>query len=134
MNRHSTQEVIRRAAALACVFLLAGLSPMAGLASADTQPVVAAPETSAPLVKLFSVPGMEEPFVATGATTAAEDEALHALLDQYQRQSPAPDGPRDLAPFERFLQDHPQSAWRMATGPRAWAIAAWISFSRDVDV
>ena len=86
MNCHSVKVVISRATALAGILLLAGLSPMAGLASADTKPVVAVPETSAPLVKLFSVPGLEEPFVATGATTAAEDAALHALLDQNQRQ------------------------------------------------
>lgn len=114
MNCHSPQEVLRRAVALACVLLLASVVPMAGLASTDTQPVVATPEASAPLVKLFSVPGLEEPLVATGATTAAEDAVLRGLLDQYQRPSPAPHGARDLAPFERFLQDHPQSAWRMA--------------------
>ncbi len=113
MNGHSVKVVISRAAALAGVLLLAGLSPMTGLASADSLPLLVTPDTSA-VVKLFSVPGMEEPFVATGATTADEDAALHALLDQYQRSASAPDGPRDLAAFERFLQDHPQSAWRMA--------------------
>lgn len=111
MNCHSTQEVIRRAAVLACVLLLTGVLPMAGLASADTQPVVATPDPEA-AARMFSVPGLEEPLVATGATTAAEDAVLHALLDRYQR--PSPDGTRDLAAFERFLQDHPQSAWRMA--------------------
>ncbi len=136
VNRHSTQIMMSRAIALAGVLLLTGLSPVTGLASADTKPVVVAPDASATAVKLFSVPGLEEPFVATGATTTAEDAALHALLDQYQRQAPTPDSPRGLAAFERFLQDHPQSAWRLAvltnlglihyqTGYFSRAIDAW---------
>lgn len=105
MNRHSTRVVISRTIALAGALLLASLPPVTGQASTGTQTsAVAAPAVSA-VVKMFSVPGLEEPFVATGATTAAEDEALHALLAQYQRQSPTPDSPRDLAAFERFLQD-----------------------------
>ncbi|MFZ2208929.1 MAG: cysteine peptidase family C39 domain-containing protein, partial [Porticoccaceae bacterium] len=136
VDRHSTQIMISRALALAGVLLLTGLSPVTGRASADTKPVVVAPDASASAVKLFSVPGLEEPLVTTGATTPAEDAALHALLDQYQRQAPTPDSPRDLAAFERFLQDFPQSAWRLAvltnlglihyqTGYFSRAIDAW---------
>jgi hypothetical protein len=113
MNCHSPQEVLRRAVALACVLLLASVVPMAGLGSTDTQPVVATPEASAPLVKLFSVPGLEEPLVATGATTAAEDAALLALLDQYQRQPPTPEVPATSPPLSAFCRTipNPPGAW-----------------------
>jgi YD repeat-containing protein len=56
------------------------------------------------------VPGLEEPFVATAATSAAEDRALHSAIKTYRQQHM----PQDLSVFEAFLREYPDSAWRTA--------------------
>jgi YD repeat-containing protein len=54
--------------------------------------------------------GFEEPLVATGPTSAEEDEALDRAVSSYRGQA-TDDG---FQTFEAFLANHPHSGWRVA--------------------
>jgi YD repeat-containing protein len=54
--------------------------------------------------------GFEEPLIATGPTSAEEDEDLARAVGAYRQQ--AADG--DFRALEAFLTDHPHSGWRVA--------------------
>src|SRR4051812_31744568 len=49
--------------------------------------------------------GFEEPLIATGPTSAGEDEALARAVDSYRGQA----APGDFGALEGFLADHPGS-------------------------
>ncbi|HXG27937.1 MAG TPA: cysteine peptidase family C39 domain-containing protein, partial [Nevskiales bacterium] len=61
------------------------------------------------------MPGLGEPLVSTGPTTAEEDRALALAVQTYrQPQNPALDYPLLSAPLAAFVEAHPQSAWNTA--------------------
>ncbi|HEY4166238.1 MAG TPA: cysteine peptidase family C39 domain-containing protein, partial [Reyranella sp.] len=64
------------------------------------------------------VAGLEEPLVATGPTSSAEDAALEVALARFNRPLEPPSDLADFAdaarPLTAFLAEHPHSAWRMA--------------------
>jgi len=57
-----------------------------------------------------AVPGLMEPLVASGPTTAAENGALEAAIAAFRDAAQ----PGDLTPLARFIAEHPTSAWRLA--------------------
>lgn len=80
-------------------------------------PVIAAetPPAAHASTPLRIVPGLEEPLVATGETTAQEDAALAAAIDAFRNPAVQPVDFADSAkPFEAFLTAHPGTAWRLA--------------------
>lgn len=93
-----------RAAVLACAFFVTGIIPLTTHASVLPQKTADSPQ------KIHFVPGLEEPFVPTGATTAEEDQALLTGIKAYRQQHVA----EDLSAFESFLREYPASAWRTA--------------------
>lgn len=96
--------VFCRAVALACAFFMSGFILPSASASVPAHQAAESPS------KIHIVPGLEEPFVATGATTAEEDQALLAAIKAYRQQQVA----EDLSAFEAFLRDYPDSGWRTA--------------------
>ncbi|MFZ5655139.1 MAG: cysteine peptidase family C39 domain-containing protein [Pseudomonadota bacterium] len=120
-----------------CAVTLAILAFGAGSVAAVVPPTKGvADEGISAFARIHQVPGLEEPLVPTGPTTQAEDQALRALLDAYRRQADPGRAQANRALFERFLRDHPQSAWRTAIltnlglsdyreGYFSRAIAAW---------
>lgn len=69
----------------------------------------ATPNPDAGPSRIQAVSGFEEPLMAAGATSAAEDIALKAALQRYEPSSAA-----GLAAFDSFLAKYPQSAWRVS--------------------
>lgn len=92
-----------RYAVVALAILAAG--PVAALASPGGNDVA--------IAKVYHIPGLEEPLVAIGPTTPAEDRALWELITAYRAQA-AGGGDGHRALLEGFLTDHPESAWRTA--------------------
>jgi RHS repeat-associated protein len=84
---------------------LAGL----GLACFGVSPAMAAPPDM-PAASVTQAAHFEEKLVPAGATTAAENAALVAALQNYAAQ-PAKD---DFSVFTSFLQAYPKSGWRVA--------------------
>ena len=54
--------------------------------------------------------GFEEPLIATGPTSAGEDEALARAVNSYRGQA----AQGDFQALEGFLADHPGSGWRVS--------------------
>jgi RHS repeat-associated protein len=104
MGFRSIGATVGRAAMLACALLVTGITPLTAHASVPTQ------KTADTSPKIHIVPGLEEPLVATAATSAAEDQALLSAIAAYRRQPTT----EDLTVFESFLHDYPDSAWRTA--------------------
>jgi YD repeat-containing protein len=60
------------------------------------------------------VAGLDEPLVATAATSAQEDAALDAALLNFRRAPPEADFPPRAEPLIAFVAAHPHSPWRAA--------------------
>ncbi len=60
------------------------------------------------------VAGLDEPLVATGPTTADEDNALDAAISVFQAVTAKAHDAFPLAGLARFAQSHPSSGWRVA--------------------
>jgi len=109
----------------------------------DTQaPAVPTTESVAPAITaqpaaLRIVPGLEEPLVATGPTTAEEEAALTAAITAFQNPPVAPNDFADNAkPLLEYIAHYPASGWTMAiqtnlglgyyhAGYFSRALAAW---------
>jgi RHS repeat-associated protein len=92
---------------------------------------VAVAEPPPPVVVQRVVAGFEEPLVATGGTSKAEDDALGAAIADHESSSRA-----GMVSLEAFLASHPDSGWDLslqadlalwhyAHGYFSDAIAAW---------
>ena len=67
------------------------------------------PDTRRDLLRLGRTQ-FEEPLVATGTTSAKEDEALLRALESYKQRAT----PDDFTAVNVFLSDYPKSGWRVA--------------------
>lgn len=78
--------------------------PFAGSAAAGTGPGT----------ELRIVPGLEEPLVARVQASAEEAAALTTAIEAFQSYAGAGDDLAALNVFEHFLQQYPDSVWRVA--------------------
>lgn len=104
-TRHSS--VWLRLALAAAVLSQVALPSQA--ASGATAPM----EVSGP--RQIIVRGLEEPLVAFGTSSAAEDRALQEAIERfYSLSSGAGDFAQRTQALTRFLEDRPNSAWRLS--------------------
>lgn len=76
-------------------------------------PPISVPDARQTQIRI--VPGLDEPLVPTGRTTAAEDRALDRAISTFRDVRAIPTDYAETArPFVSFLSSNPQTAWRMA--------------------
>ncbi|MHA6844620.1 RHS repeat-associated core domain-containing protein [Ralstonia syzygii] len=131
MKRAAVRPLARVVASL---FVVGSLAIAHSASAATTKSTDASwLETQIRTAKLF-----EEPLVATGPSSAAEQQALWQALQQYRAGGNAD----DVAPLQAFLDAYPNSAWALALrtnlgltyyrlGYFSRAIDAWEAAWRD---
>lgn len=92
---------------------LAGIGASAGWCAASASINVTA-EAAAARPALRFVAGLDEPLVATRATSVDEDRALDQALAAYQAGHRDADAAVRAGPLVAFLSTHPESSWRMS--------------------
>ncbi|MEZ0191977.1 RHS repeat-associated core domain-containing protein [Ralstonia solanacearum] len=104
----SSSRLVERplARVVASLFVLGAFGAATPSLAAVTQPAnVSWLETQIRTAKLF-----EEPLVATGPSSAEEQQALWQALEQYRASGSA----EHIAPLQAFLDAHPDSPWGLA--------------------
>ncbi len=104
----SSSRLVERplARVVASLFVLGAFGAATPSLAAATQPTnVSWLETQIRTAKLF-----EEPLVATGPSSAEEQQALWQALEQYRAGGSA----EHIAPLQAFLDTHPDSPWGLA--------------------
>ncbi|WP_404943866.1 RHS repeat-associated core domain-containing protein (plasmid) [Ralstonia solanacearum P673] len=104
----SSRRLVERplARVVASLFVLGAFGAVTLSLAAATQPTnVSWLETQIRTAKLF-----EEPLVATGPSSAEEQQALWQALEQYRASGSA----EHIAPLQAFLDAHPDSPWGLA--------------------